>query len=162
VFETDDGGGGGQVVGNVARSIWITGAKVLQLLVGALWLGVVVFLLWLIRAPETRQGPDPRAAVWGLKVAVVAVTPIALLGLIAAYGMARNQRWGWCVAVLEDLSALLMVTYGMIDDGWSNIDPALVGLTGASAAPIVLLLLPGVRRFYWGNPARASAEQAVS
>ena len=145
----------------VAQAHWITGAKVVQLLVGASWLGVVVFLLWLIGAPETRQVPDPRGAVWGLEVAVGIVAPIALLGLAGAYGTLRNQLWGWCVALLADLAALLMLVYGMIDDGWRDIDPALVSITAASAAPMVLLLLPGVRRFYWGKPATASARQAV-
>lgn len=142
----------------MAKSNWVTVAKVVQLLVGASELGVVVLLLWVIRAPQTRQVPDLRAAVWGLKVAVGVVAPIALLGLAGAYGIMRNQRWGWWVAVLADLTALLMSIYGMIDDGWRNIDPTLVGVSAASAAPIVLLLLPGVRRFYWGRPAEASTQ----
>lgn len=152
---------GSKVMNKVPQSSWITGTKVVQLSVAASWLGVVVFLLWLIRAPETRQVPDPRAAVWGLEVAVGIVAPIALLGLAGAYGTTRNRLWGWWVALLVDLAAVLMLVFGMIDDGWKNIDPALVSITAASAAPIVLLLLPGVRRFYWGKPATASARGAV-
>ncbi len=135
------------------RSGLVTGATLTQLVSGLLWLGVVLYLLWLIRAPQTRQVPDPEAAVWGLEIAAGIIAPLALLALAGAYGMGKNKRWGWWLALLADWPTVLALVYGMIDDGWSNIDSALVTVTAVCLAPAVLLLLPGVRRFYWEKPA---------
>jgi hypothetical protein len=127
-----------------------------------LWLGLVAFLLWLMRAQETRQAPHAREAVWGLEIAAGILAPIALLALTGAYGMIRNKQWGWWVALLVDLAIVLMLTYSMIDDGWRNVDPELVTVTAVSVVPVVLLLLPDVRRFYgrkqgFSGPGRALA-----
>lgn len=145
----------------VAQSVWVTGAKAVQVVFGMLWLGLVAFLLWLTRAQETRRAPHAREAVWGLDIAAGILAPIALLALTGAYGMIRNKRWGWWMALLVDLGIVLMLAYSMIDDGWKNIDPGLVAMTAVSAAPVVLLLLPGVRRLYGGKPAAASRKLAV-
>lgn len=144
-----------------ARSGFVVGAKVVQLVFGLLWFSLVAFLLWLSRSPEIPQQPDAHAAAWGLEIAAGVFAPIALLVLLGAYGMMRNQLWGWWVALLADLGTVLLLAYSMIDDGWGNIDAALVGTTAASVVPVVFLLLPGVRQFYWAKTA-ASAEHSVS
>ena len=67
--------------------------------------------------------------------------------------MRKNKLWGWWLAFLADWAAVLALVYSMIDDGWRNIDSALVTVTAVCLAPGILLLLPGVRRFYWEKPA---------
>lgn len=146
----------------VARSGLALGAKIVQLVCGMLWFGLIAFLLWLTRLPETRRQPDAHAVVWGLGIAAGVFAPFALLVLLGAYGMMRNQLWGWWVALLADLGTLLLLVYSMVDDGWRNIDPALVTMTTVSLVPVVFLLLPSVRQFYWGKTAAASAQQTRS
>jgi hypothetical protein len=67
--------------------------------------------------------------------------------------MGRSKLWGWWLALLTDLAVVLALVYGMVDDGWRNIDVALAIVTTVSCAPLTLLLLPGVRGFYWGTAA---------
>ncbi|HXN23476.1 MAG TPA: hypothetical protein VOA41_12115 [Candidatus Dormibacteraeota bacterium] len=131
----------------------MTGATVTHLVAGLLCLGLVLFLLWLVRAPQTLHGHDPRGAIWGLEIAAGVLLPFALLVLAGAYGMARGKRWGWWLALLTDLAVVLALAYGMVDDGWRNVDVGLAIVTTVSCAPLILLLLPGVREFYRGKAA---------
>ena len=130
------------------RSGLITGVTTMQLLMALLLVGLCAYLFFLARSPETRQASDPSAAVWGLEVAAGIIAPFASLALAGAYGMWRDRLWGWWLSFLADAIFAGVLVYSVIDDGWSNADTELVICTVVSLLPVILLLLPSVRRFY--------------
>ena len=130
------------------RSGLITGITLMQLLLGLLCVGVSIYLLFLIRSPQIRQTHDAVAAIRGLKVAAGIIGPPGLLALVGAYGMCKDRLWGWWVSLLVDFGVASVLAYSVIDDGWKNLDSELNLLTLGFAIPVVLLLLPGVRRYY--------------
>jgi len=130
------------------RPLWVTSIIILQLLLGALFSGVCIYLLFLIRSPEMKQGPDAAEGVVGVKIAGGIIAPMALLVIVAALGMWKARRWGWWFALLTDLVLMVIFVYSSIDDGWNNLDWEMVALTAVLVALIIFLLLPQVRRFY--------------
>jgi hypothetical protein len=130
------------------RSGLITGVTTMQLLMALLLFGLCVYLLLLTRSPKTRQAHDPAAAVWGLEVAFAVIAPFASLALVGAYGMWRGRLWGWWLALLAEAIFVAVLVYSVIDDGWNNADTDLIFSTAVSLLPVVLLLLPPVRRLY--------------
>lgn len=131
------------------RSTLITGVTVIQLLLGLFYMGVSILLLYLTRSPAIRQGHDPAATIWGLKLAAGMIGPLALLAIAGAYGLRKNRLWGWWISFLNNFGVASALAYGAIDDGWNNLDPELIVPALVLVIPVVLLLLPAVRRFYW-------------
>jgi hypothetical protein len=129
----------------------ITGVTLMQFLLGLLCVGVSIFLLVLIRSAGIRQANDAAAVISGLKIAAGVIGPPGLLALVGAYGMRKDRLWGWWVSLLVDFGAASILACGVIADGWKNLDPELIILTLGFAMPVVLLLLPSVRRFYRGS-----------
>lgn len=129
------------------RSRLIAGVTLIQLLVGLAWLGMSILLLFLIRSMRHVQDA-PAAGIWGLKVGIGLMAPLALLALVGAYGMYKDRQWGWWLSFLIDLGFASSLAYAVIDDGWSNRDLELIVPTVLFAIPVVFLLLPRVRRFY--------------
>jgi len=144
---------------NPKRSGWITGVVALQLLYTFAVLALPVYLLILTRAPETRNGPDAAEEVAGLRIAAAVVGGPAVVALIAWFGLWRGKLWGWCLTVLMDLGLVGVFVFSLIDDGRNNIDGVVVALTASAIVTVVYLLLPKVRRFYWGrkHPVLAAA-----
>jgi uncharacterized membrane protein (DUF2068 family) len=137
---------------NTQRSSWITGVVVLQLLYVLGMLALPVYLLVLTHAPETRQAANPAEEISGLRVAAAVVGAPALVALIGWFGLWRKKLWGWWLTVLTDLGLAGVFVYSLIGDGWKNIDWEMVALTLVGAVPVVYLLWPRVRKFYWkGN-----------
>lgn len=128
---------------------WITGVVVLQFLYSLIMLALPVYLLVLTRASETRSSPDASEEISGLRVAAAVVGAPALLALVAWFGLWKEKLWGWWLTVLTDLGLVVIFGYSLIDDGWKNIDRDVVILTVFAMVPVVYLLLPGVRKFYW-------------
>jgi len=133
------------------RSGWVTGATVTQFLLGVLFSGVSLFLLWLVRSLEIKQGEGAAEAIWRIKIATGIIAPLALLVLAAAYGVWKGKLWGWWLGVLTDLGLIGIFVYSLVDDGWHNIDWEMVAFTLFPLIPTTLLLLPVVRRCYWGS-----------
>lgn len=133
------------------RSGWVTGVVVMQTLLASCFVGIFVFLLTLIRAPEVKQGHDAAAAIRGLKVAAGVIGPLALLVLASDYGLWKKRLWGWWLALFTDMGLVGALVYSVIDDGWDNFDWSIFAVTAASVVLVALLLLPPVRRFYWGE-----------
>ena len=140
----------------------VTVVTLLQFLLGFLWLGITAYLFFVSRSPEIKHGSDPAAAILGLEIAAAIVAPGAILGLIAAYALGKDKVWGWWLSLITNGASVLMLIYSMIDDGWDNLDPEMVGITLLSLLPVILLLLPSVREFYLRKPAAENAERAVS
>jgi uncharacterized membrane protein (DUF2068 family) len=135
------------------RSGWITGAILLQALWAVALLGLTVFLLALARttAPEASSG---------LKIGAMVLIVPALLATVSWYGLWKETLWGWWLALLTDIALMAMLIYSMVDEGLGNIDWEMAGVTGTSAVIPVLLLIPGVRRFYWHANERPSSERS--
>ena len=131
------------------RSGWITGVVVLQVLYTVMLLALPVYLLMLTRTAETRSGHDAAAEVAGLKIAAAVLGGPALVALVAWIGLWKGKLWGWWLTVLMDLGFVGMFLYSLVDDGWHNVDWAVVVLSVMALVPVVYLLLPQVRRFYW-------------
>jgi hypothetical protein len=131
------------------RSSWITGVVLLQLLYVLVLLALPAYLLVLTRMPETRNGHDPAGNIYGLKIAAAVLGIPALVALTAWFGLWKGRRWGWGLTVLADVAFVGAFIYSIVDDGWRNLDWAVVVLTLIAAVPVVYLLLPQVRKFYW-------------
>jgi len=147
------------------RSGRITGVTIMQLLIALLLVGLCAYLLLLARFPQTRPGSDPASAVWGLEIAAGTIAPFASFALVGAYGMWRDRLWGWWLAFLADGIFAGVLMYCVADDGWNNADPELIVSTALCLVPVILLLLPPVRRFYWETsrlqPPAAAGEPSV-
>jgi hypothetical protein len=131
------------------RSGWISGVVVLQLLYALVLLSLPVYLLVLTRTSQTRNASDAAGEISGLKIAAAVLGGPALVALIAWIGLWREKLWGWWLTILTDLGFVGMFVYSLIDDGWHNIDWSVVVLSVMAVVPVVSLLLPQVRRFYW-------------
>jgi hypothetical protein len=131
------------------RSGWITGVVVLQLLYALMLLALPVYLLILTRTSEIRSGHDASADIAGLKIAAAVLGGPALVALVAWIGLWKGKLWGWWLSMFMDLGFVGMFVYSLVDDGWHNIDWAVVVLSVIAVVPVVYLLLPQVRRFYW-------------
>jgi hypothetical protein len=130
---------------------WITGVVVAHVLCGVLLLGTCIVLLILIRQPDVKQGQDAAEAIWGLKVAVGIIAPLAAVVFVTAWGLWKKKLWGWWLALLTDAGLLGIFVYSMIDDGLNNIDWDMAALTVAAFVLVGLVLVPPVRRFYWAG-----------
>ena len=143
------------------RPVAVTSVTLLQYFLGFLWLGITLYLLFISRSAEMKQGSDSAAAIRGLEIAATVVAPVGVFGLIAAYALGKGKLWGWWFSLIVNAGFAVVWTYSMIDEGWNGIDPQLVGFTLLSLLPVVLLFLPVVRRFYWGKPATVKSESTA-
>lgn len=133
-----------------------------QFLCGALLLGTCVLLVVLIYEPEMKKSADAAAAIHGLKLAIGIVFPMALIVFVGAWGLARNKLWGWWVALLTDMGLFAAFLYSMIDDGINNIDWDMLSFTAVALVLAMWLLVPAVRRFYWADGEKSSAQELES
>src|SRR5882672_10395154 len=131
------------------RSGWITVVLVLQFLYVLVMLALPVYLLVLTRTSETRSGPDAAEEISGLRIAAAVVGAPALVALVAWFGLWKGKLWGWWLTVSTDLGLAGVFVYSLIDDGWKNVEWDVVALTFVALVPVVYLLLPKVRKFYW-------------
>ena len=106
-------------------------------------------MLWLTRSPEILSEPDAADAIYGLKIGAAVLGVPALILLVAAIGLWRSKRWGWWLTLATDVAILATLVYSMLDENTVEWDEA--ALTVCFVFFPVLLLLPKVRKFYWGN-----------
>jgi len=136
--------------GNFAkRSSWITRLVGLQLLYVLAMVALPIYLLALTRAARVQAGPDAAKDIAGLRSAALILAVPALIALVAWFGLWKEKLWGWWAVLLTDLGLFGAFVYSMIDDGWANFDWDMVALTAWSVLPVVLLLLPSVRKYFW-------------
>ena len=143
------------------RSPLITVVIVLQLLLGVLLAGLTVYLLALTRSRETLAEPDAAEAVHGLLIGALVLGVPALITLVATLGLWKIRFWGWVLALATDVGIISVFVYDMIDDNHLDSDESAMAAGFLVAA--VLLLLPAVRKYYWGAAsAQTSATVATS
>jgi uncharacterized membrane protein (DUF2068 family) len=139
------------------RSPLITIVNVLQSCLGLVLAGLTVYLLALTRSRETLAEPDAAETVHGLLIGAVVLGVPALITLIAAWGLWKQRYWGWVLSLATDAGVLAVFVYNMVGENDRESDE--IALAAGFVVPIVLLLLPAVRKVFWnaGTTAKLSS-----
>lgn len=136
------------------RSAWTIGAIALQ----ALW-AVVLIVVSIYLLTHTPRSPEH-----ALTLRLTGVM-FGLPGIIAAAGCCglwKSKRWGWWLSLIPDGVIASIFIYAVIDDARMGIvDGTLVGTTVLASITPLYLLLPVVRRFYWGGAQQGQAEPSL-
>lgn len=147
---------GGQKSGTAAtdgimkRSPLLVGVLIVQLLLGLSLVALSIYVLTLTRSPDILKESDAADAVQGLLIGAGVLGGPGLLCLVAVWGLWKRRNWGWWLGVLCDVGMVGVLCYSMVDDGWHNIDWDMGMFNAAFIVSSVCLLLPSVRKFYWG------------
>ena len=131
------------------RPALITAVNVAQFLLGLLLAGCTVYLLMLTRSHETLAEPEAADTVHGLLIGAAVLGVPAVITLIAAWGLWKRHFWGWALSLATDVGVLAVLVYNAW--GESDRDGDEIALAAGFVVPVVLLLLPGVRKFYWSG-----------
>jgi hypothetical protein len=132
---------------NMKRSPLITIVIVFQSLLGLLLAGLTVYLLALTRSGEILADPDAADTIQGLKIGAGVLGLPALITLVAVWGLWKRRFWGWLLSLATDIGMVAVLAYSIIGD--HDFDADTIALTAGFVLPVVLLLLPTVRKFYW-------------
>jgi uncharacterized membrane protein (DUF2068 family) len=143
------------------RPASVTVANTLQLLLGLIYAGTLIYLFYLMRTPKIRQSPDALADLEGLTLAVCYLAPVALLTLFGAYGMWKNKRWGWLVSFVANFCVAAVFVYSLIDEGWHAADATSITFAAGSLLALIPLLLPPVWKHFWRKPGSAQQPTAA-
>lgn len=111
-------------------------------------IAIVCYLLWLTRSPEILKDKDAADAIHGLKLGALAVALPVAFWVPGIYGMWKRRLWGWWLTLITGLGIAAILVYSMIDDGWTALDSEDATTTAAFVLLPLLLLLPGVRKYY--------------
>lgn len=128
------------------RPALVVTTNVVQALLGFAMAGMTGYLIILSRWRETREGVDPAGGAHGLQIGAVVFAIPAVITLLGAAGLWKCRFWGWVLSLATDVGILATLIYGMVDD--NEIDTEMLILTAGFVMPIVLLLLPSVRKFF--------------
>jgi len=71
----------------------------------------------------------------------------ALITLVAASGLWKQRFWGWALSLATDVGVLAVFVYNVVGENDREGDE--IALAASFVVPIVLLLLPAVRKFFW-------------
>lgn len=129
------------------RPLLVTVVMVLQLLLGLLLTGLTVYLLALTRSRETLTEPDAAGTIHGLLIGAMVLGVPAVITLVAVLGLWKQRFWGWVLALATDVGMISVFAYSMIDE--RDLDRSESAVAAGFLCGAVLLLLPGVRKFYW-------------
>jgi len=141
------------------RSPLITIVNVLQSSLGLALAGLTVYVLALTRSRETLAEPDAAETVHGLLIGAVVLGVPALITLVAAWGLWKRRFWGWALSLATDVGVLAVFVYNAVGENDREGDE--IALAASFVVPIVLLLLPAVREYFWNATGpRASAKPA--
>jgi len=132
---------------NMKRSSLITIVNVLQSFLGLVLAGLTVYLLVLTRSRETLAEPDAADTVHGLLIGAVVLGVPVLITLVAAWGLWKRRFWGWALSLATDVGVLAVFVYNVVGENDREGDE--IALAASFVVPIVLLLLPAVRKFFW-------------
>ena len=119
-----------------------------QLCWALVWVVISAFFLYLTTLPSIRNGAEAAESILGLGMVAAVSLALSLIAGVSWFGLLKQQPWGWWMALVCNVSILLMLSYSMNDDGWDNIDPEMALITVLAVIPVLVLLLPAVVRFY--------------
>ena len=129
----------------------IIAVNIIHFLLTLLLAGTSVYVLSLTRSPEILKESDAPDTIRGLIIGtgILGVPALFLIG--AQWGLWRNKRWGWWLALVTDVVIVATLGYSMI--GQNSPDLTEPAWTLCFVVCAILLLLPMVRRFYWAQKA---------
>jgi hypothetical protein len=127
----------------------------IHLLLALVLVGVSVYLLSLTRSSEIRKEPDATDTIRGLVIGAAVLGVPGMFLSAAFWGLWKSRRWGWWLALGTDVLILATLVYSMIGENSSDLTEPVWALCFVVGA--ILLLLPRVRRFYWGMQDTGSA-----
>ncbi len=137
------------------RPALVVVVNVLQSLLGLVLAGLAVYVLTLTRSREALSEPDASETVHGLLIGAAVLGVPALITLVAAWGLWKRRFWGWVASLATDVGMLAVLVYSVIDDReWEGDE---IALAAGCVVPVVLLLLPMVRKFFWNSAAPQAA-----
>jgi hypothetical protein len=134
---------------NMKPSPLITIVNVLQSLLGLVLAGLTIYLVALTRSRETLAEPDASETIHGLLIGAAVLGVPALITMIAAWGLWKRQFWGWVLSLATDVGVLAVFVYNIVGENDREGDE--IALAAGLVVPIILLLLPGVRKFFWNS-----------
>jgi len=120
---------------------------VMQMLLGLMMAGTVVYLITLTRSRDTLAEADAVEVVHGLLIGALVIGIPAIITLIAAVGLWKGKFWGWVLSLATDVGVVAVMVYSMVGD--NDVDTEQIALTAGFLVAAVLLLLPAVRTAYW-------------
>ena len=129
----------------------IIAVNIIHLLLALLLAGTSVYVLSLTRSPETLQEPEAADTIHGLVIGAAVLGAPALFLIAALWGLWRNKRWGWWLALVTDVVIVATLVCSMIGQNSSDLTEPVWTMCFVVCA--ILLLLPMVRRFYWAQKA---------
>jgi uncharacterized membrane protein (DUF2068 family) len=130
------------------RPMMVTTVVIVHLLVTLGIMAIILYLLWLTRSPELLQESDAADPIHGLKIgAMVLAIPVTLLAP-GIYGLWKRRVWGWWLAMVAGVGMASVFLYSAVDDGWRRLEADDAAVTGVFMILPLLLLLPGVRKYY--------------
>jgi hypothetical protein len=92
----------------VKRPVAVTSVTLLQYLLGLLWLSMTIYLFFISRSAEMKQGSDSAAGIRGLEIAATVVSPVAVFGLMAAYALGKGKLWGWWLSLIINAAVAVL------------------------------------------------------
>ena len=129
------------------RPVLITVVNFVQTLLGLGLAGVAVYLLALTRSKQTLAEEDAAEVVRGLLIGALVLGIPAVITLIAAVGLWKARFWGWVLSLATDVGLLSVLVYSMADE--NSVESDEMALAAAVVVPLVLLLLPVARKYFW-------------
>ena len=127
----------------------VIAVNTIHLLLALFLAGTSVYVLLLTRSPETLKEPDAADTIRGLVIGAAALGVPALCLVAALWGLWRNQRWGWWLALVTDVAIVVILVYSITGENSSDLTEAVWTLCFMVCA--ILLLVPKVRGFYWAR-----------
>ena len=137
------------------RPALVTVVNIVQTLLGLLLAGITVYLIVLARSKETLAEQDAADTVRGLLIGALVIGIPAVITLIAAAGLWTGRFWGWVLSLATDVGVLAVLVYSMVGD--NDMEGDEIALAASFLVPVVLLLLPAVRKSFWTSRAAQAA-----
>lgn len=131
------------------RPALVTVVNVVQVLLGLLLAGTTAYLVVLTRSKEILAEPESADTVHGLLIGALVLGIPAMITLIGAVGLWKGRFWGWVLSLATDVGVVAVFVYSMIDD--NAVDTEMLVMAAGFVVPLVLLLIPAVRSFFWNS-----------
>ncbi len=134
----------------MSRPKMVTAAAVVHTADTLLVLALAIACFILTRSNSVRSLRESAEAIRGLIIGGSILAAVAVVYAVGASGLWRSRRWGWWVSFLTNAAFVLAVLADIFVD--HDRDPDNWIAAAIFARPVVLLCLPGVRKFFRRPP----------